>query len=38
MNNIGYDPILLEYVNIKEWLEEDTIDNFIILGNFTLKI
>ena len=29
---IGYDPIMLEFINIKEWLEQDNIDHFVILG------
>ena len=34
---IGYDPIMLEFINIKQWLDEDKIDNFVILGEFTFK-
>ena len=34
---IGYDPIMLEFINIKEWLEQDNIDHFVILGEFTFK-
>ena len=34
---IGYDPVMLEFINIKEWLEEDNNDNFVILGEFTFK-
>jgi len=35
--NIGYDPVMLDFVNIKGWLDEDTNYNFIIISNYAFN-
>ena len=32
----GYDPIMLEFYIVKEWLKESE-ENFVILGDFTFE-
>ena len=31
MSSLGYDPIMLEFMPIKEWLDADSQDNMVIL-------
>jgi len=37
MSSLGYDPIMLEFMPIKEWLDADSQDNMVILGDYIFQ-
>ena len=37
MSSLGYDPIMLEFIPIKEWLDADSQDNMVILGDYIFQ-
>ena len=34
---LGYDPIMLEFMPVKEWLGSDSQDNMVILGDYIFE-